>query len=354
VTIAKLHARSVAKHLGVKHGLIYLEGMQSLEYEDSDQPVHFRQRRYFYYLSGVNSPDYTITYHIQRDQLCIWIPPATTGRKVIYNGSTPTPEEIYDKYDFDLVERISRLDQYLAHFAYKEAGEIFILHPEQKPFLPQIMDGATVWSYMNHFDSVKLKPAMDAARTFKSDYELGMIRKANEITAQAHINVLRRIKYLKNEAEVEAIFTATCIAEKAKEQSYGVIAGSGENASTLHYVANNEPLKGRQLLCLDAGCEWKCYASDVTRTFPISGIYTPEAAQIYSIVERMQERCIKSVKPWANFRDIHMYAHQVATMGLVKLGILHNGTMEEIWASGASIAFFPHGVSHPCSNLMHY
>lgn len=89
-----------------------------------------------------------------------------------------------------------------------------------------------------------------------------MLRKANGISAQAHINVLRSIKALKNESEIEAIFTATCIAKKAKQQAYGIIAGSGENASTLHYGANDEPLKGRQLVCLDAGCEWKCYASD--------------------------------------------------------------------------------------------
>ena len=122
MTTAKLHARSVAKWLGTKKGLIYLEGLPSIEYEDSDQPVYFRQRRYFYYLTGINFPDCTVTYNIQRDQLRLWIPPERTGRDVIYNGSTPTPEEIHAKYDFDHVNRCGSLEGYLAHFEIGRAS----------------------------------------------------------------------------------------------------------------------------------------------------------------------------------------------------------------------------------------
>lgn len=338
-----MHARSVAKRLGAKNGLIYLVGCPSKLYEDSDQPVIFRQRRYFYYLTGIDFADCTVTYNIKHDQLRLWIPAERTGRDVIYNGSTPTPEEILSKYDFDHVHRQGSLDGYLAHFAYRENGDIFVLHESQKPKLPETMANISVWSYIDHFDTFRLQPAMDASRAIKSAYEIKMIRKAAAITAQAHINVLRGIKHFKNEAEVEALFTATCIAAKAKQQSYGIIAGSGENASTLHYIANNEPLEGRQLLCLDAGCEWQCYASDVTRTFPISGSYKPEGKAIYDIVQKMQEECIEMVKPGVNYRDIHMHAHKVATLGLMDLGILQ-GTFEDLTAAGVSVAFFPHGV----------
>jgi Xaa-Pro dipeptidase len=210
-----------------------------------------------------------------------------------------------------------------------------------------------------------LKEAMNAARVVKSPYEIKMLRKANEISAQAHINVLRSLKHLTNEAEIEAVFTATCIAKQAKQQAYGVIAGAGENASTLHYVANNAPLDGRQLVCLDAGCEWDCYASDgtypenghdrpgcaaantrvVTRTFPISGEFTPEAKKIYDLVAKMQEECISMVKPGADFIKINQHAVKVATEGLLDLGLLVNGTLGEVYESHAAIAFFPHGVS---------
>ena len=336
----------MAKRLGTKHGLIYLAGLPSKLYEDSDMPVVFRQRRYFYYLTGVDLPNCTVTYNIHRDQLRLWIPPERTGRDVIYNGFTPSPEEIYAKYDFDHVGRHGSLDGYLAHFAYREPGDIFVLHEDQKPKLPQRLDGSAVWSYIDHFDISRLQPAMDASRAIKSDYEIKLIRKASDITAQAHVNVLRSIKRLDNESEIEAVFKATSIAAQAKHQSYGVIAASGENASTLHYIANNEPLKGRQLLCLDAGCEWQCYASDVTRTFPISGKHTTESKAIYDIVAKMQEECIAMVKPKANYRDIHIHAHKVAIRGLMELGIL-KGTFEELFAAGASVMFLPHGVCTP-------
>lgn len=187
---------------------------------------------------------------------------------------------------------------------------------------------------------------MNEARGVKSEYEIKMLRKANAISAQGHINVLKGITRFKNEAEIEAVFLATSTAMQAKMQSYGIIAGSGVNASTLHYMANNEPLEGRELVCLDAGAEWKCYSSDVTRTFPISGTWTPEAKAIYDLVEKMQEECIAIIKPGLNWtREGNLLSHRLAVEGLIKLGLLQGGTFEEIFKSGVSSAFFPHGVS---------
>lgn len=264
-TIAKLHARSAAKQLGAKEGLIYLPGMPSKELEDSDQPETFRQRRYFYYLSGINFPDAVVTYNIQRDRLIAFIPPQNTGRNVIYNGLKPTRQEVAARSDFDQIALTSSLPDYLKHFAYREYGSIFVLHKDQSPagVVTDLMQGCTPgYLYGCPVETSKLKGAMDAARVIKSPFEIKMLRRANAISAQAHVNALRSIRYLKNETEVEAIFAATSTAAGAKQQSYEIIAGSGENASTLHYVANNESLKGRQLVCLDAGADWECYASD--------------------------------------------------------------------------------------------
>jgi Xaa-Pro dipeptidase len=325
--------------------------------------VVFRQSRYFYYLSGVDLPNCVVTYDIEKDRLIIFIPRPNTGTSVIFNGPSPTPEEIQAKYDVDAVTLTDTLPAYLNYFAHREQGLIYVAHGYDIPkgIIPQnftFSDGYQSNLYISPWESTKLKPAIDAARTIKSAYEIKMLRKANAITAQAHINVLRHIRHLINETEVEAIFTATCIAQQAKRQAYSVIAGSGENASTLHYSSNNEPLKGRQLLCLDAGCEWDCYASDVTRTFPISGTFTPEAKAIYDIVAEMQDSCISLCKAGVNYTNIHLHAHLVAVLGLKKLGLLHNGTDEEIYRSGVSVAFFPHGVSSfqsffPCNLLIY-
>jgi len=116
-------------------------------------------------------------------------------------------------------------------------------------------------------------------------------------------------------------------------------------------VANNEPLKGRQLVCLDAGAEWKCYASDVTRTFPISGSFTKEAKDIYDLVAEMQESCIAMIKPGVDFGIIVENSVKIAVNGLVKLGLLQNGTPEELYLSGAWRVFFPHGLGRKLFSL---
>ncbi|KAL3419360.1 metallopeptidase family M24 [Phlyctema vagabunda] len=347
---AKLHARSVARRLGVRDGLIYLPGLAERNYEDSDQPPPFRQRRYFYYLSGVNAPGYVVTYDIHTDKLSLWIPPQRDARSAIFNGLVPSVEEVKAKYDVDYVERVTKLDDYLTFYAHHNLGYIYVLHDYQAPRGIKsdvtYKDGSSSRLDSSPFDSKKLINAMDSSRAIKSQFELKLIRKACAITAVAHTNVLRGISRFSNEAEIEAVFTATCIASNAKHQSYGIIAAAGPNASTLHYIENNTPLKGQQLVCLDAGSEWKCYASDVTRTFPISGSYTPEAKDIYDLVAMMQEECIAMVVPGANFRSIHLHAHKVALAGLIQLGLLHKGTAAEIYASGATTAFFPHGLGH--------
>ncbi|KAF4637907.1 hypothetical protein G7Y89_g171 [Cudoniella acicularis] len=319
---AKLHAQKVIKNLGSNEGIIYLPATPSMTYEDSDQEMLFRQRRYFYYLSGINYPNCAITYHIKGDVLIAWIPPQNVGSKVIFNGFNPTKEEIGAIADFDDVSNNSELEEYLGSFISNEKGKIYLLHNDQQPKFRQQVRRPNDQS--SPYESVSLIRAMDSARVIKSLYEIEAIRKANDITTKAHF----------------------CVSEQAKQQAYGIIAGSGENASTLHYGANNEPLKGRQLVCLDAGSEWECYASDVTRTFPISGKWTKEAKEIYDIVEQMQEECIKMVKPGVNYLAIHMHAHEVATKGLLKLGILQNGTYDELFWSGISRAFFSHGLGH--------
>lgn len=188
---------------------------------------------------------------------------------------------------------------------------------------------------------------MNLARMVKDEHEIKLIKKANDISSEAHKQVLANILKFKNEAQVEGLFLDVCISKQAKQQAYDPIAASGPNAGTLHYDANNEDFDDRQLMCLDAGCEYDLYASDITRTFPLSGSWpTTEAEKIYKLVERMQEACIEKLAPGVRYLDLHILAHQIAIDGLLRLGILHNGTREEIYKAGTSRAFFPHGLGH--------
>ncbi|KAL2131026.1 hypothetical protein VTI74DRAFT_5616 [Chaetomium olivicolor] len=334
---AKTHARKVANELGVKNGVIYLPGQVEELYEDSDMGPEFRQRRYFYYMSGADFPGCAVTYDISRDQLILWIP-FTDPRTVLWYGRTPSQQECKAISDVDDVRFIRGLTKLLLA-ALSQDTPLFCLHQDQIPKLENPSGSV-------HIDTNLLAPAIERARVIKTEYEIAMIRRANAVSSAAHKAVMSRIKHLSNEREIDAIFRCFCIAQGAKHQAYPIIAASGTNGSTLHYNDNNQRLAGRQLVVLDAGAEWNCYASDITRTFPISGSFSREAAAIYRIVERMQTECIERIRPGTAFHILHLHACTVAVLELLKLGILHGGTPSEILANGTIAAFFPHGLGH--------
>ena len=253
--------------------------------------------------------------------------------------------EALSKYDVDRVKWVTNLSNILEEELQKSKGKLYILHPSQSPAGIQPDDPRVNFSL--------LKNAMNRCRVIKDTHEIHLIRKANEISAKAHSVVMDSIQTLKNEAEVEAIFKQLSISNGARHQSYTIIAASGNNASILHYSKNNEPLTGRELIVLDAGAEYSCYASDVTRTIPL-GLPSPEwsgnwpsimSAEIYSLVLKMQTECIRRLRPGVQFRDLHLLAHAILVRGFIKLGIFV-GSEEDIMKQGTSIAFLPHGLGH--------
>lgn len=117
----------------------------------------------------------------------------------------------------------------------------------------------------------------------------------------------------------------------------------GKNAATLHYGKNKSPLtNATDLILVDAGAEYNYYASDITRTFPVGGKFTPEAATIYNLVLEMQKACFAECKAGTPWERIHEIALNVACEGLLKIGIL-NGDKQELLDKGVVAAFFPHG-----------
>ena len=321
-----------------------MPGTPTIFLEDSDQPRPFRQRRYFYYLSGVDEPDCHLLYDIDHDLLTLFIP-TFDAHKIVWAGRGSDKTEALHKYDVDQVKWVTSLQSVVRYALKNTKGKLYILHPSQLP--PSFSNKDT------RIDFSCLQDAINRCRVIKDPHEIQLIRKANEISAEAHRAVLNRIRSFRNEAQVEAIFKDVCITNGSKHQAYPVIAASGVNAATLHYIKNDESLIGRQLLILDAGAEYSCYASDITRTIPL-GLPGPgwvnnwpssEAAEIHDLVLTMQTECIKMLKPGVQFRDLQVLAHAILIRGFLKLGIFQ-GDEEEILQQGTSLAFFPHGLGH--------
>ena len=305
-------------------------------YADSTRPSSQRQRRFFFYMTGVPLADSQVVYDIETSKLTLFIPPIDPEH-VMWAGLPPSPEEILAKYDVDEVKYTTELNAALAHVSTGKKTTVFAI-PEQ------VSDHVSFLEFEDKNFSI-LKKAIEDTRVVKDDYEIALIAKANEISSAAHKLVLEKVNKVENESELEAAFLGYCVSKGAKEQAYHSIVASGRSAATLHYIPNDAPMGGKLNLLLDAGAEWRCYASDITRTFPINGKFSPESRAIYDLVLKMQLECIAMLKEGVLWDDVHLLAHKIAIDGLLALGVL-KGDKEAILKQRTSNAFFPHGLGH--------
>ncbi|KAB8267521.1 putative Xaa-Pro aminopeptidase pepP [Aspergillus minisclerotigenes] len=346
---AKSHARRVAQLLQAHHGqgapgVIYLEAQKTRLIEDNDEPMPFRQRRFFYYLSGCSLPDSYLIYDINADKLTLFIPPID-AEEVIWSGLPLSADEAMKLYDVDCVLAATEVNATLRSIGSAYGGNAVAF-----AIADQVSSGAEFQGFAETKFSV-LKEAIEKARVVKDEYEIALLRKANDISAKAHIAAIRASKTAVNEREIEGAFIATCIAHGAREQSYHPIVACGANGATLHYGKNDDDLtdpatkQRKNNILIDAGGEYRAYCSDITRVFPLGGSFTKETRQIYEIVLQMQMECIAMLKGDVQWEDVHAHAHRVAIKGLLALGIL-SGSEDELFEKRISVAFFPHGLGH--------
>ncbi|OJJ50448.1 hypothetical protein ASPZODRAFT_57249 [Penicilliopsis zonata CBS 506.65] len=345
---AKAHARRVAQYLRSQghagSGLIYLEAQKTRMIEDNDEAMPFRQRRPFFYLSGCHLPDSYLIYDVHKDELTLFIPPIDP-ESVIWSGLPLSSSDALNTYDIDRALPTTDLNDTLASVAseYNGKATVFAINHQ--------ISETTSFNGFAETNRSSLMKAIDDTRVVKDDYEVALIRKANSISAKAHIEAIKASKTASSEREIEAAFIGTCIANGCREQSYHPIVACGENGATLHYGKNDDNLidstskQRKKSVLIDAGGEYQTYASDITRVFPLSGKFAPETRSIYEIVLQMQVECIEMLKAGVQWEEVHSLAHRIAIRGLLKLGILR-GTEDELFEKRVSVAFFPHGLGH--------
>jgi Xaa-Pro aminopeptidase len=191
---------------------------------------------------------------------------------------------------------------------------------------------------------VALDHVLHDMRLFKSRAEIELLRESARIAAAAHVRAMRFCRPGRQEYEVMAELVHEFRRYNA-DTSYHPIVGGGPNSCILHYRDNNQTLKDGELLLVDAGCEYECYASDITRTFPVNGRFSPEQRAVYEVVLEANEAAIAKVKPGNDWNAPHMAAVHVITQGLVKLGLLA-GRVSKLERDGAYRRFFMHRTGH--------
>lgn len=182
-------------------------------------------------------------------------------------------------------------------------------------------------------------------RLHKTPEEVELMQKSANIASEAHILAMQNCKPGMNEAQIESIIEHHFRMNGAGGAAYNSIIGGGDNATILHYIENNMPLKDGDLLLVDAGCEVDGYASDITRTFPINGKFTQAQRDIYDVVLEVQIACCEATKKGTTVKQRQDLSIELLTEGMKKIGLL-KGKTKELIKKKAYFKYYMHGVGH--------
>ena len=183
-------------------------------------------------------------------------------------------------------------------------------------------------------------------RLFKEPAELDLLRRAVEISREAHAAAAALAHPGAGEHELEAVIDYTFRRRGGWGPAYESIVGGGANATVLHYVANDQPLRPDTLVLIDAGCEYAGYAADVTRTYPVGGRFTPAARDVYEIVLSAQEAALEAARLAATLEDVHDAALRRLVEGMQALGLLPRTSVDEAIRAGDFRRYYMHRTSH--------
>ncbi len=186
---------------------------------------------------------------------------------------------------------------------------------------------------------------MGEARLKKTADEIVSVRKACDISAEGHREVMRFAKAGVTENQLQGVFLGTSMLLGAKREGYGTIVATGANATTLHYVFNDQVCKDGDLLLIDAGAEYNYYTGDITRDFPISGQFSPAHKAIYGGVLQVQKKIIDMVKPGLAFQKLQETCIEMLTDLMIELQLLR-GNRAELIKNLDFKKYYMHGVSH--------
>jgi Xaa-Pro aminopeptidase len=182
-------------------------------------------------------------------------------------------------------------------------------------------------------------------RLKKRPEELAAMKKAADISSDAHVLAMQAGKPGSSEHELEALINYTFRRHGGAGPGYSTIVGAGDNATILHYIENRAPIRAGDLVLVDAGCEYEHYTADITRTFPASGTFTEIQRRVYQIVLDTQVEAIAMIKPGVTLDDLHDHCVKRLTEGMIALGLLA-GTADERIADSTYRKFYMHGTSH--------
>ena len=332
-----------------KNSAVVIAGA-STQYRNADSSHAFRQDSNFWYLSGFNEAESTLVLLIneKNNVQSIAFVPEKDELKEIWDGYRAGPEGAMKDHGFDLAFNNTEIDQRLPDLLV-DYNQVFYPVGKSKTLDADIIEWIkSAKSKDRHSSAIDIADASSKVgnqRLIKDEDEIKIMKKACQISAEAHVEAMKFVKPGMTEQEMEAFYQYEFSKRGGRFSAYTPIVAGGENACVLHYIENSKPLIDGELLLVDAGCEFELYASDITRTFPINGKFTAPQLAIYEVVLEAQVKSIEAISTNNNVMDAQTISEKVITQGLIDLGILQ-GSMEELHADGAFKNFYMHKIGH--------
>jgi len=322
-----------------------------------DTEYAFRQNSDFHYLTGFPEPDaWLILEKVEGVATSTLVCRVKDKTAEIWQGRRIGKELAKQQYLFDNTASLDELDSLLKDklnnkdVLYWAQGDDQSTDSQIFAWLAELRASARA-GLSAPSQQIDVRPLIHEMRLFKSDNEIAVMRQAGEISAAAHQRAMlfsaAQVKSGKDvtEYQLEAEIHHHFAMNNARYPAYGTIVGGGDNACILHYTENKDVINPKDLVLIDAGCELEGYAADITRTFPVSGKFSPEQKAIYQLVLDTQQAVFNAIKPGAKLKELTDLSVEIITQGLVGLGILQ-GDVSTLIADNAHRAFYMHGLSH--------
>ena len=312
---------------------------------DSHYPYRFDS--HFYYLTGFNEPEAVLV--LAGSKSILFCREKNVERE-IWDGFRYGPEAARERFGFDEAFPISALDQEMERLLENRS----VLHypmgldPEWDARVIRWVNAvrAKVRAGVSAPERVQdVRALIDDMRLIKDAHEMGVMRRAARIAAQAHRRAMQRSRPGRTEYEIEAELLYEFRRNGAQFPAYSPIVAGGANACVLHYVSNDAPLRDGDLLLIDAGCELDGYASDITRTFPVNGRFSAAQRDVYEIVLASQRAAMDKVRPGNGWNEPHDAAVKALAQGLLDLKLIP-GSLDEVLEKETYKRFYMHRTGH--------
>src|SRR5262245_34795647 len=315
-----------------------------------NRDTHFPYRfdSHFYYLTGFAEPEAVLV--LTAANRSILFCRERNEEREIWDGFRYGPQAARERFAFDEAYPIAALDEKM----------IELLENQPALYYPVGADPEWDARAMRWLNAVRAKgragimapervqdvrAVIDNMRLVKDAQELALMRRAARIAAGAHRRAMQATRSGRREYEIEAELLHEFRRHGAQFPAYSPIVAGGPNACVLHYVFNDAPLRDGEMLLIDAGCELDGYASDITRTFPIGGRFSPAQRDAYDIVLAAQKAAMDKVRPGNAWNEPHEAAVRVLAQGMIDLGLLKQG-LQEILEKETYKRFYMHRTGH--------